>query len=206
MTENLEIKNGLTYSVIDGVSMGLKSGTYKEYFKNGNLAYIANYKDGLLDGDTFHYYNSGKVAIKENYQSGHLKKHAEFDKYGFLKFGTETVESNKKVCYYCMKDEPISAGMMENDLKEGQWMETKPDSSICFKNYKHGILNGSYRLIRFDKVLEKGYYKDGKLDSVRKIFNPKDGTKVEIKYQKGKIIYEKFYDSTGRISHITKYQ
>lgn len=205
MTENLEIKNGLTYSIVNGVNMGLKSGLYKEYFENGNLAYIAEYKDGLLDGDTFRYYKNGRTAIKENYQNGRLEKHAEFDKYGYVKFGMETSGPNEQTCWYSLRGEVISAGIMKNNLKEGKWMDSQPDSSVYIKNYKHGILNGSYQLVRFNNVLEKGYYKDGKLDGIRKIFNLDDGTKVEIKYQKGKMIYEKFYDSKGRISHITKY-
>lgn len=205
ITEILEIRNGLAYSVVDGVEAGLKSGLYKEYAENGNLAYVANYKDGLLDGDAFYYDNNGRKSIKENYKNGQLEKRAEFDKYGFLKFGMEIIDANKKICYYCMRGEPILSGMMENDLKEGRWAESQLDGSVCFKNYKHGILNGSYKLIRFDNVLEKGYYKDGKLDRIRQVFNPEDGTKVEIKYQKGKIVSEKFYDSEGRLTYSIDY-
>ena len=86
MTENLEDRNGLLYiegtnELADGTytSLGEADVMYSEfsikkgkrhglsivYWSNGNIAFKANFKNGICNGDQFFYYKNGKNSITE---------------------------------------------------------------------------------------------------------------------------------------------
>lgn len=205
MTEKLEIVNNLAYSIVNGKNKGLKNGLYKEYNKKEGTTCFATYKRGLLNGDTSYYCDNGILKRKYHYINGLVDKYAEFDEHGFLELGIEALESGRKKYYYCEKGEIVRSGVKEDDLEEGLWFFNQPDGSVYVKNYLHGILNGHYIHTKFGETLEKGNYKDGKLDGIRTIYNHDLHIVIEKNYKKGKILYEKIYNSKGKLLNVTKY-
>jgi hypothetical protein len=90
-----DIKDDLTYVLIYTKKGVLKNegwlindciqhGTWKSYFKEGNLFWIGNFLYGEMHGKSYEYYKSGEIWIVSNYQLG--KKHGEENYY--IKDGT----------------------------------------------------------------------------------------------------------------------
>ena len=82
MTENLEKRNGLLYvegtdEIADGtytslgeagalysefsISKGKRHGSSIVYWSNGNIAFKAEFEDGVCNGDQFFYYKNGQI-------------------------------------------------------------------------------------------------------------------------------------------------
>jgi antitoxin component YwqK of YwqJK toxin-antitoxin module len=52
---------------------GNKEGKYKQFYKNGQLYLICNYKNGKIEGEFQSYYESGQLYIKCNYKNNKIE-------------------------------------------------------------------------------------------------------------------------------------
>ncbi len=62
--DNIKVKE--VYQVIDG----LKQGEYRGYYKSGVLKKLGYYVDDKLDGKYEEYFNNGKIYFIENFKNG----------------------------------------------------------------------------------------------------------------------------------------
>lgn len=61
-------------------SLRIKHGVIKEYYSWGNIAYISNYNNNILEGKRTSYYSSGEIKRIEFFNNGKLIKGECFDK------------------------------------------------------------------------------------------------------------------------------
>ena len=208
MAETLEVKDGLTYSVIDGINTGLKTGTYKEYSESGDLIHFSEYKDGLLDGTSMYYRKNGERGYSETYEKGRLDSYVEYDEYGFTRDAVKIWGPGEHYHTYYLRETPVYSGLTIDGNREGTWTFKELDGSVYFKEYENNRLNGPYELIKEGERLEEGFYKNGKLDGTRIIYYPDDlysQSRIEIEYLAGEIISEKHYGPEGELIYSIKY-
>ena len=48
---------------------GKREGEYKEYYNNGQLCMICNYKNNKIEGECKEYYKNGKLELMHNYKN-----------------------------------------------------------------------------------------------------------------------------------------
>ncbi|QZT38215.1 TonB family protein [Halosquirtibacter xylanolyticus] len=60
----------------------IKHGEIKEYYSWGNIAYISNYHDNILDGKRTSYYSTGEIKREEYFSQGELERGTCYDKAG----------------------------------------------------------------------------------------------------------------------------
>ena len=79
--ENGQIQMDAFYSAFDkqikeenqcNYRSNTKEGLYKEWFDNGQIAYVGNYKGGLRNGICTSWYRSGQKEAEENWLKGQL--------------------------------------------------------------------------------------------------------------------------------------
>ena len=58
---------------------GMKEGAWLEYWDDGKISSVTNYKNGQYDGEYLSYYQNGQLNVKANYKDG--KKEGEFFDY-----------------------------------------------------------------------------------------------------------------------------
>ncbi len=62
------------------------NGKLIDYYENGNIFSISNYKNGILDGEYEEYHTNGKIAKRGKYSSNNKKgEWLEFSKRGLIK-------------------------------------------------------------------------------------------------------------------------
>jgi len=146
-----------------GFKDGLQEGTCKQFYENGQVKEIADWKKGKLEGDAIFYFDTGKIQAKGEYKKGYKVKGWEYyDKNGVLT-SKEVYRNGAKNIY----DNSSTATFYS------------PAGKITeVSNYKFGKLHGESKL----------YHEDGK--SVKQIGNYDNGLatgKWKALYPSGKI-------------------
>lgn len=72
--------SGELFSTVVSGGFGLIIGQSKVYWKNGNLKFIWNFKNGKKDGENFEYYENGGLRYKFIYENGKLVSQVEVKK------------------------------------------------------------------------------------------------------------------------------
>jgi antitoxin component YwqK of YwqJK toxin-antitoxin module len=146
---------------------GVKHGEYAYYFPNGGIKNKGVFRNGNLDGEIWGYYPNGKPRYMNIYQSGirHGKSHTWF--------------SNGRT---------EQTGQFLNNLPHGEVLAWYPDSTPRYQTfYNMGIKNGRY--YRWHKTgcpAEESYYKNGSLDSIRRLYDELNCSLLEVQeYSKG---------------------
>jgi len=145
-TDEGNLFNEITYA------NGLKNGHYTYHYPSGAKEAEGNFKDEALDGEIISYYYNGIVRYKNNYSSG--------------------VRSGPSQSWYG-NGAPEQVSFFVNDLPDGEVIAFYPDSLVRYECvYKNGVRNGRYYLFhKSGCAAEESYYKNGKIDSVRRIWN-----------------------------------
>ncbi|MCL2132481.1 MAG: hypothetical protein FWH36_08575 [Lentimicrobiaceae bacterium] len=60
--------------IIENYHLGKRNGKYYEYYKNGQIALIGNYKKEVPDRIWVRYYPNGKISSKVKYKKGRMVK------------------------------------------------------------------------------------------------------------------------------------
>lgn len=131
-----------------GFKDGLQEGSCKQFFDNGQVKEIAEWKKGKTEGDAIFYYENGKIQAKGEFKKGYKVKEWEyFDKNGVLT-SKETYRNGEKNIY----DNSLTATFYS------------PSGKIAeVSNYKFGKLHGESKLYHEDgkSVKQIGTYENG---------------------------------------------
>ncbi len=133
---------------------GLKQGTWKEFFTNGNLKKEENYRDNLLHGYYREYNSSGQIIFTLLYDNGAIVQSANTD-------DTEINITNR----YDEENRLVYSGPYRNDVPVGVHREYGSDGSVI----KSFIYNDNGLLLSEGIVDESGnrngnwkdFYSDG---------------------------------------------
>ncbi|ROH96388.1 toxin-antitoxin system YwqK family antitoxin [Chryseobacterium daecheongense] len=131
-----------------GYKDGLQEGTCKQFYKNGQVKEIAEWKKGKLEGDAVFYFENGKIQAQGEYKKGYkVKEWSYFDKDGKLT-AKETFRNGEKNIY-------------DNSSTATFFSSTGVVTEIS--NYKFGKLHGESKLFHEDgkSVKQIGYYEGG---------------------------------------------
>ncbi|SDQ41709.1 Antitoxin component YwqK of the YwqJK toxin-antitoxin module [Chryseobacterium soldanellicola] len=185
-----------------GFKDGLQEGTCKQFYENGQVKEIADWKKGKLEGDAIFYYENGKTHAKGEYKKGYkVKEWAYYDKNGVLtskevfRNGDKNVyDNNSTATFYS----PSGAVTEVSNYKLGK---LDGESKLYYENgksvkqigyYEKGIATGKWKLL----------YPSGKIQRETEFVNDKwNGTRVHYRedgsiekteiYKDGKLISTK---------------
>lgn len=131
-----------------GFKDGLQEGTCKQFFENGQVKEMVDWKKGKLEGDAVFYYDNGKPQAKGEYKKGYkVKEWTYYDNNGVLK-SKEVYRNGQKNIY----DNSSTATFYS------------PSGIITeVSNYKFNKLDGESKLFHEDgkSVKQIGYYENG---------------------------------------------
>ncbi|GAB0154884.1 hypothetical protein CHRYSEOSP005_01440 [Chryseobacterium sp. Alg-005] len=131
-----------------GFKDGLQEGNCKQFYENGQVKEIADWKKGKLEGDAVFYYENGKVQAKGEYKKGYkVKEWSYYDKDGKLT-AKEIFRNGEKNIY----DNSSTATFFSSSGKVTE-----------VSNYKLGKLHGESKLFHDDgkSVKQIGHYDNG---------------------------------------------
>ncbi|MGA9648569.1 toxin-antitoxin system YwqK family antitoxin [Pedobacter sp.] len=151
-----------------GVKDGLQEGTCKEFFSNGKLKSVANFKKGKREGICTEYFENGQVKVSVNYTKDKRN--------GPCKYFHDNGQVDSEESYEYRDFAEVKKGVFRKFFPSGKQKE----------NYKYidGKLDGDYI----------AYYENGNLKETRKTYI-KDLIQGELKlyYETGKIKMEEQY-------------
>ena len=149
-------------------------GSWKEYYRNGNLLRKKTFKDDLLEGEYIDFYSFGQILSKRFYVKNKLEGiYKEFYKNGQLH-----IKKNYK-----------------NNILEGEYIvyheyEFEPVVQIKSKKYyKNGKIEGKF--VEFDEngnKIKEGFYKEGKLEGTILNYNKLGKVLSKLIYEDGLLI------------------
>lgn len=126
---------------------GMKNGTLKEFYRNGNLKVIQHFKDDKNVDSTIFYHPNGQLAViqihKEGRREGCWKKFNEAGKvYSEINFRDDLLDGPSKTYSY-KSLRLIESYNFKNGLRDGKW-ETfynsgKPKSVAYYYNDQPGL-------------------------------------------------------------------
>ena len=208
--EYIETRKGITYYKGEPFT-----GEIFENYKNGQLKYKVNYKDGKREDGLYEmYYENGQLEKKENFKDGKEDGLSEFyDENGTLKFKinwkdgkedglSEVYDENGKLSYkwYYKNGKKIiyeqyyDNGQLEfkseqKDGKEnGLYVYYNENGQLSFKtNFKDGKLDGlSETYYENGQLRNKQNFKDGKLDGLSETYYENGQLDVKANWKDGK--------------------
>lgn len=144
-------EEGVTVTLITWAA-GVKSGPFLYRYPTGAKESEGYFLDNQLDGEIIGYYVNGNVRYKNTYSKG--------------------IRHGRSLTWYG-NGAPEQISNFVNDLPDGEVFAYYPDSVLRYECvYSMGVRNGRY--YRFHKsgcAAEESYYKNGKMDSIRRIWN-----------------------------------
>ncbi|MBB4806866.1 antitoxin component YwqK of YwqJK toxin-antitoxin module [Chryseobacterium defluvii] len=142
-----------------GFKDGLQEGNCKQFYENGQIKEIADWKKGKLDGNAVFYYEDGKVHAKGEYKKDYkIKEWLYYDKNGKLT-AKEVFRNGEKNIY-------------DNSLTATFYSPSGVVTEIS--DYKLGKLHGESRIFHEDgkSVKQTGYYENGAAAGKWKVLYP----------------------------------
>lgn len=149
-----------------------KEGEVINYYANGNVKDITNYKDGLPSGEKTHYFNSGKVNYKISYTAagyGYGSAETSSTKYIYCANpeGKVLLENgNGEFEEYGINEEITQKGLVKHTFADGIWKGYENGKLIFIEVYKKGNLvkgekyepngNTQYYTVRNSRPSPKG--------------------------------------------------
>lgn len=159
---------------------GERSGTWKYFYRHGNVQSVNDYRNGLLEGKYTEYHENGNLKIESNYTEGKLDGlYKEYGKNGKLKTSGWYVQNQKQQKWYTYHTEGTleSDSYFLDDTQVGYTLTYNEDGKLSSK-------------IEFDeegKIKMVTYYnQDGIASSEATVTEPNQLT-ITQKYQSGKI-------------------
>ncbi len=179
--------NGKVKTIVN-YKNGKKNGLSVEYYDNGNKKKEEKYKDNELDGKVFEYYPTGKVKSVSNYIAGKLE--------GLIQEYYEDGAVSKTMFY-------------SNNQLGGQYKSYYKNGVVSTEvQYKNGQRDGAYKEYFEDgktKYLEE--YKNGVVDGIAREYYPNGQLQYENSYAGGALDGEsKYYYENGVIKYLTTYR
>lgn len=166
---------------------GFKQGKWSKKYKNGKIAYIANFKNDHLIGPYQRFYTNGKLRIEVVYDEKES---------GFAKL------------YYDNGVVGAEGQYINKNVKHGVWKYYGVDGRLATTvTYKNGVLDGKeIKYWRNGKMLEQKTWLNGKMTGVwyRYYENGEDKLQAKMVNGKRKGGFQMFH-STGRLYVKGKY-
>lgn len=104
----------------------LYTGTYIEFYTNGNKRIELSLKKGIVDGPTRLYFESGMVSEIRSYKKGKMD-------------GTWTTWSDEEI--------KIGEANYKNNVKHGEWFIWDEDGTLRFEmHYTNGKKTGTWKM------------------------------------------------------------
>jgi antitoxin component YwqK of YwqJK toxin-antitoxin module len=158
---------------------GLKDGEYKEYSKKGIRQVKETYQNGLKNGPFEYYFeDNGALEFTGEFLKGELHNEVVcYYKSGQKKFVNHYNNGNRNgSCIAYFENGQIeSEATFVNEIPDGDEIGYFEDGFVRhIKTFNMGILNGrNYVFHKNNCPAIEEYYKNGKLDSVQRIFDVK---------------------------------
>jgi antitoxin component YwqK of YwqJK toxin-antitoxin module len=185
-----------------GFKDGLQEGTCKQFYENGQVKEIAEWKKGKLEGDATFYFENGKIQAKGEYKKDYkVKEWQYFDKNGVLT-SKEAFRNGEKNIY----DNSLTATFYNSsgiitEISNFKFGKLQGESKLFYENgksvkqigyYDNGIATGKWKML----------YPSGKIQRETEFVNDKwNGTRVHYRedgsiektevYKDGKLISTK---------------
>lgn len=200
---------------LDSILIGIKNGTWKDYYENGKLKSEANYFCGIEQGNFFYYYENGAISTIDFYDAGDLNISQEYNENKTLE---EIIYYDKKFIKGKRYKTTRTVEFYENgNFKNKTIVEEKEDGHE-YESYKEYFPNG---FLKTEQVLIDGdkhgicyeYYENGNVKRVGffeydkpvfvQLFYNKDGSPMKIeRWKKGKL---KSTETTFNLKQSFKY-
>lgn len=152
-----------------GYKDGLQEGSCKDFYENGQVKQVVEWKKGKIEGEAIYYYDNGKIQAKGENKKGHkAKEWSYYDKNGVLT-SKEVFRNGEKNIY----DDSSLATFYT------------PSGKITeISNYKMGKLHGESKLYHEDgkSVKQIGQYQDGLAVGKWKVFYPSGKVQRETEF------------------------
>ena len=151
------------------------------YHENGKLKAIGNYKNGEAEGEWKYYDDNENLYSSKFFVNGVLKNIKNCPS----SLSAEEIVKKKFTCFY------VDHGRYINGKKYGEWKSYYATKLRAITTYINDIKHGSHigyhneRIFDFERVSEKGYYKNGKKEGEWKEFYQKS-IKASGKYKNDK--------------------
>lgn len=142
-----------------GFKDGLQEGSCKDFYENGQVKQVVEWKKGKIDGEAVYYYENGKVKAKGENKKGYKSKEwTYYDQNGVLT-SKEYFRNGEKNIY----DDNSTATFYSPNGKINE-----------ISNYKFGKLDGESKLYHEDgkSVKQVGLYEKGLAQGKWKVYYP----------------------------------
>jgi antitoxin component YwqK of YwqJK toxin-antitoxin module len=166
------------------------SKTRFDYYENGQLISIENYKNELLEGLHEDFYENGKLMTRGNYKDGKIDGLWEyFDEEGNL-IGTKEYKWKEIPSDQLVEREGIRYEFNSQTPFTGSSVDYRDNGQGFWKqNYKDGKLNGLREFFDEDGQLNwRENYKDGKLNGLGGFFDEDGSFLMSFCYKNGETV------------------
>jgi uncharacterized protein len=189
---------------------GKKEGPWKNYFQNGTISSIGNYKNNLRTGSWKFYYDEGKIEQEGKYKND--KEDGLWKWYylaGSIKTEDEFNEGKEEGLFteYDTLGNVITNGSYFDGQKEGEWTYKVGDYSEKGK-YVGDLKDGKWQAFYKDgKLFYEGLYIQGTPDGEHDFYYP-NGKLKEVEYFTSGIAEKtwKKYDENGQLTIAITYK
>ena len=193
---------------------GQMHGEYKQFTEKGKLVTLITYNQGTKEGPFEYYYETGAMQSRGAFKRGELHGLIEgFYVTGVQKYAVEYSLGIRNVSSktWFKNGAPEQFATYTNNLPNGGVFEYYPDSILWSESeFKMGVRHGRY--YQFHKgsgcPAVESYYNNGKLDSIRRIWNEVNCMLIEEEHynsgeKNGEFIR---YDFTGDTLSLKNYK
>lgn len=200
---------------LDSILIGIKNGTWKDYYENGKLKSEANYFCGIEQGNFFYYYENGAISTIDFYDAGDLNISQEYNKNKTLE---EIIYYDKKFIKGKQYKTTRTVEFYENGNFKNETIVEEKEDGHEYESYKEYFPNG---FLKTEQVLIDGdkhgicyeYYENGNVKQVGffeydkpvfvQLFYNEDGSPMKIeRWKKGKL---KSTETTFNLKQSFKY-
>lgn len=193
-------------------SKGIKQGSWKEYYVEGELRGEGDYIDGARVGSWKFYHPNGKLEQFGKYRKGG-KPHGVWIWYyenGAIRREENYINGKEdgEVIEYSEDGEILEQGEYFDGLKEGEWVLNTGDY-IEKGTYAEGMMQGEWtgRYKSTNKLAFKGNYIENEPDGKHSYYYPNGRKMLEGKYQLGRKVGDwKRYDNQGLLVLTIRYR
>lgn len=199
LTEN----NGITILISDSSTF---SGSCRKFYKNNNIEFEKNYKNGKLDGKFIRYYENGNISNEVVFINGIPTGYKQFYKSNKLKAEkTDNGKTQVLTTWYengIKKSEQHFINNMLNDKSE-QWYDNGQLEFCCL--FKQNKQNGKF--VVYHKNGESkinGNYVNGSFDGNWKTYNENSQIISEENYNLGQKVgtWTYYFDNSNKKAKI----
>ncbi|MFK7906636.1 MAG: toxin-antitoxin system YwqK family antitoxin, partial [Chitinophagales bacterium] len=173
---------------------GQKTGVWRDFHPNGNVAKMTTYKGDKRNGITYIFDLDGGIEQEISYENEQLSGR----KITYMLMG-----KGKNRSYRPLMDESYKAGKLDGELKKYTTVGKLQEIS----NYKTGIKHGSSKwYYAANRILSEFEYQNGILTGASKSYHKNGKLSKEANYKKSKLDGDfKSYHSNGKVESEGKY-